>query len=910
MKFQRDSGFQRHSVNQGQRAIPTIGMLCGSLDTAYIADIWKGVVEAAHHHRVNLLCFRDDKMPVSSLKDRRFDAPYETLYEMVDEELIDGLLVIGPDVVQGGDDEVRRLCASYAPLPLMTIATSFPGIPGILTDNARGLQDVTRHLIDVHGYRRIAYMKLPIDTDEVRQRYDAYLGVLQDADIASDPHLVIQGGYETIDGERAVRMLLDDRGLQPGQDFDAIVAANDFSAVGAMQELQKRGMRVPYDVAVIGYDDTDVARLTIPPLTTVKQPIYELGYRAVELMLAGLSGDDIPELTVLPTLAVVRLSCGCVFDSVTHVIQAAPEASDRSGMDPKVLVDALTPHYDEFCVEIVRLLVHHDEQEARNWIDDLLRALISDVAVVDDITVADDRAITDGGVSGTASRFLQTLDDILLRFKRYGGDVGVWHRVPTLMRRYGTPYLDDAALARAENLWQQARVLITDTVERVFTDQLWQEEQQLYESLDASQNLSKAQNVESILQSLAEGLAYLRIPSGFLSLYEVPEDPNGFSRLMLAYHASTGQDLSDRIDVTPKGRRFLSRQLLPDNDFPHDRPVCLLVGALFFDAERLGHVVFEIGPLNGDIYETFCRQLSSALKSEQLLQAHLRAREILALQPIIEKMLDVASRLGQASDELGNISSQMATGAEQTMQQASSVSTKSRDIGRILRDMSKGVEEEAANIQEISATVTKVSNIITQAVATANAANETMDSLETHSQQIGNIIKTITDIAEQIDLLALNATIKAAQAGDYGRGFAVVAGKVKDLAGEASQAAEDIEQRISTIQINSLDAANAITQVVQSIRDVSEQSGSIASATTQQTATTNEISNTITQVVLEGEGISQAMTEVVKATQKSSVRAAHVQKEAVELSSIAKELRQLVQEVQMEINTKQIKRQL
>lgn len=890
MKFQHPRG------SRPIRSIPTIGLLCGSLSSTYLAGIWKGVVEAAHHRRIHLICFRDEQMPLAPSGHRRFAMPHETIYDMVDEDLIDGLLVVGPHLLQGNERDLQQLCASYAPLPVLTIAARFDGIPAITSDNTQGLHAILRHVLQDHEYRRIVYLKPTPENEEVRQRYQTYAAALQEWGGEIDPNLVISGGFNQEAGVAAVRALLDDRQLQPGRDFDAILASNDFAALGAMRELQRRGVGIPADVAVMGYDDVGIASQCTPSLTTVRQPIYELGYRAVELLLAGVAGDDIPESTVLPTSAVLRLSCGCLFSSVTQAAEAAPASADRSGMDPAILADPQTPHYDAFYAQAARVLSHYDQQQVRHWMDLILEHFIADVKAASETDLS--------------PRFLKTLDAILRESEQRGGDPGPWHTILTAMREYAVPYLDDAALALAEDLWQQARVLVAGVVERHFSKQLWQDELQMYESLNAGQNLSKSQEVKSILRSLADGLAYLRIPAGFLCLHETPEAPNGFSRLALAYRAARVGEFSDHVEISPQGRRFLSRQLLPEADFPRDRPACLLMGALVLNGDRLGHAVFEIGPLNGDVYETMCHHLSSALKSEQLLQAHLRASEILGLQPIIEEMLAVATNLGAASEELRDISSQMAAGAEQTLQQASNVSTKSREINRMVQDMSKAVEAEAGNIQEISATVTKVGDIITQAVSIANAANDTMTDLESHSQQIGNIIKTITDIADQTDLLALNATIKAAQAGEYGRGFAVVAENVKELAGQASQAAEDIEHRISTIQANSLESANAIMEVVHSIREVSEQSGAIAASTQQQTATTNEISSTMSQVMEESQGISQAMAEVVKATQQSSNRAGHVQQEAEELSSIAEELRQLVQEVRQEIRASQSHQEL
>lgn len=887
MKFQQNTKKASSPFVQG--AFPTIGIMSGSLNVPYCAEIGRGAIEAARHRRVNVLFFREVQMRLTSIPGRRFDFPVETLYDFVSEELLDGLILVRFELIHGDEKAFQQLCHSYKPLPLLTIGSACEGVPGILSDNDQGMRDVVSHLIDMHQCRRIACIQAQDTTHEVHNRYVAYTETLEEYGIPIEPDYIVSAGNDERAGAKAVQTLIDERHLQPKTDFDAIVACHDRLALGAMEELQRRGVRIPYDVAVTGYGDTEAARLAIPPLTTVHYPTYDLGYTAVEIILAGLGGEDIPETTSLPTTAKIRISCGCQFTTVSQISELAPEGSLQAEISVQLFAETFTPQRDVFLKDIARQLAYREKDQALTWSHALFKTFATDVE------------------AATSAAFLPTLEQILREFHAAGGDVSAWHGAIALMRHHLVPYLDTDILSRAEECWQQAHIVIADMVQRLSAYRIWEEEQQIRNTLDVGQSLNRSHNVETLLRELAAGLLYLQIPRGYLCLYEDQQDPGTFARLLFSYRGPDAQHPEEDLDINLNGRRFLSRQILPDGVLSTEKPYQAFVSSLSFDTERFGHVIFEFNSLIGSLYESVRWQLSGALKGEQLLRSHLRAREILALQPLIEEMLGVATQLGKASDELNDISMQMATGAEQTTQQASDVSAKSREISRIVRDMSKAVEEEAANIQEIARTVTKVSDIITQAVTVASAANTTMESLESHSQQIGNIIKTITDIADQTDLLALNATIKAAQAGDYGRGFAVVAENVKALAWEASQAAEDIERRISTIQHDSQGAARAITQVVQHIREVSNQSGTIAAATSQQTATTHEISQTITQVVDEAGGIAQAMAEVVKATQRSSDRAANIQQEALKLSSIAEQLRQFVQEIQEAINSNQTK---
>jgi DNA-binding LacI/PurR family transcriptional regulator len=192
------------------------------------------------------------------------------------------------------------------------IPTVFGGRPGwnggdggvvyVDSDNRGGAREAVRHLVGL-GRGRVAHITGPLDQTSAADRLDGFRDVMGTA----DPGLVVESDFTPGGGERAMRELL---GRRP--DVDAVFAANDLSASGALRVLREHGRRVPEDVAVVGFDDMlPVAEGTDPPLTTVRQDIEEMGRIMARLLLRGLdpaTGDDPPAAVVLPTTLVRRAS--------------------------------------------------------------------------------------------------------------------------------------------------------------------------------------------------------------------------------------------------------------------------------------------------------------------------------------------------------------------------------------------------------------------------------------------------------------------------------------------------------------------------------------------------------------------------------------------------------------------------
>ena len=239
--------------------------------------------------------------------------PYESqsniVYDLASERSVEGL-VVSAGALGGfvGPEGMRAFYARYGRLPIVTISLAEQGRPAVLIDNYRGMYDLVSHCITVHGRRRLVFMPGPWGSDEVKERHRAYVEALADHGLAADPALVASSGeWSWLSARRSMSEYLDAHGA----DFDALIAASDRMAIGAMEELVRRGLSVPDRVLVTGLNDSLDTRFSDPPLTTVHQPLFEMARRATGLLLARLEGAPTPQRTYLAAVPVYRRSCGC-----------------------------------------------------------------------------------------------------------------------------------------------------------------------------------------------------------------------------------------------------------------------------------------------------------------------------------------------------------------------------------------------------------------------------------------------------------------------------------------------------------------------------------------------------------------------------------------------------------------------
>jgi DNA-binding LacI/PurR family transcriptional regulator len=231
--------------------------------------------------------------------------------------ICDGLIVATASHGDGGSASQALLDLVRAGMPVSLIfnRSPMPGIPALDVDHAGGGYLATKHLLDL-GHRRIAHFNFAdasLSLDDPRSqaaRYRGYLRALSDAGVAPDPSWLILGGRE-IEGGRQMAHAFLARFPDPSTRPTAMVAFNDRTAIGAIRGFYEAGVRVPEDVAMVGFHDIGTARYTTPALTTVGHPRVELGEMAAEALFTLLGGGAVEARDrVIPVWLTVRESCG------------------------------------------------------------------------------------------------------------------------------------------------------------------------------------------------------------------------------------------------------------------------------------------------------------------------------------------------------------------------------------------------------------------------------------------------------------------------------------------------------------------------------------------------------------------------------------------------------------------------
>ncbi|QTE29540.1 methyl-accepting chemotaxis protein [Pengzhenrongella sicca] len=277
-------------------------------------------------------------------------------------------------------------------------------------------------------------------------------------------------------------------------------------------------------------------------------------------------------------------------------------------------------------------------------------------------------------------------------------------------------------------------------------------------------------------------------------------------------------------------------------------------------------------------------EIGEMARSLALAQASLRAT--------LTGVGETAQTVAAAAEQLSAANTQVAAGSEETSAQAGVVAAAAQQVSRDVQTVAAGAEQMGASIREIAQNANDAAKVATKATGVVAATNSTVTQLGTSSQEIGHVVKTIKSIAEQTNLLALNATIEAARAGEAGKGFAVVAGEVKELARETAQATEEITRRVEAIQVDTSGAVVMMGEISEIIAAINDYQLTIASAVEEQTATTNEMSRSVTEAATGSGEIAGNIAGVASGAASSSEVLAQMGGSVDELARMSADLRE------------------
>ncbi len=568
--------------SNGGKGRRRIALLMDAIEDDYQAGIVRGAAQAAQHADAQLVCLAGGVVGEAG-KDVRSQRNF--VFDLLDPGDFDGVVVLGGSLAsqigqQGFDGWVQR----FNGLPAVCVGLELPSCHSLVVDGAEGMRQTLRHLIQVHNHRRIAFVRGPVASFDAEERYQAYREVLAEHDISEDARLVLQGTWLRDSGEAAVSELFDERAMKV-EAVSAIVSANDYMALGVMDALRERGIAVPGDIAVTGFDDVDAGKCAVPPLTTVQQPTEAMGREAVRRVVALMAGKAEPRLSPLATTIVGRRSCGCAMGEVFM----APAAPARPG---RALELAVLERRTLIFAELARSARGSLVGAGPRWEERLLSALLADVRDPE---------------HGT---FLATLDQMMAGLQRAGAELGRVQPVVGTLRRslLDCASGDQTAIERIEDVLDSARELIAEWLVRG-------------ETLTRIELVDFLRGISQVSGSL------LGKPGGYAARLAFEERLKGlgltaFSLGLFGEPGKTTPTCQCLAGYGPSGRaqpetHFASSAFAAAGVFEQER-AAFLVQPLVYEGEPIGLLTLALGERHGSVYEQMRETFGVALRGFRL----------------------------------------------------------------------------------------------------------------------------------------------------------------------------------------------------------------------------------------------------------------------------------------------------
>lgn len=594
-----------------------IGLLFQFSDDYYEHSIWKSIVKQAGLYDVNLIC-----VTTGSIEDEPEDpgdARRPEIVDVIDPGLFDGFIIISSVYLNSMSVEsLTQYLGKYFQKPCVTIGAPIASLPDVSIDNESGMREIMEHLIGEHAYTRIGFMRGSSSNPDFATRYKTYCDVLQYYGITYEPGRVLDSGVQNsyFYGQTdPYEQFLDDN-----PDLEAIVCSSDYMAVNITRKLKERSIAVPGVIAVTGFDDSEAGQNFFPPLTTVRQPLYEMGEKAFASLLRMIAGEQVPVRTLLPTRAVIRHSCGC-FPYSSKTIALHENRDDISHNGNTVLSDRFIA-----VIQAVfdQEMAHKVSPELRGkWARALALSILEDLEHSrNDSFLRELSNIVSAGFSCgiDASRWNGVLSEMFeqLRAEKEGlsgSDAGEWYAESLKSARF---MIDDAEAEHKD----------CSDIQRGIADINY-----LYSFISSSGS------IEELTGKIMEHYPRYGFMSCYMSLY------TDQSREKAVLVAAFDKKLDYRLQRP--STEYLSRDLFPDNVCIFDRRKSYLITSLHTAEGSYGFMMLEINFVQGDIYEIIPFEVSRSIHSIRLIE------KIRSHNEQLQRTVDEKTReLKDANDQL------------------------------------------------------------------------------------------------------------------------------------------------------------------------------------------------------------------------------------------------------------------
>ncbi len=617
----------------------------------------EGLKLAAKENDVNLIIYSGGQINFHE------ESESTAIYDFVDKNKLDGLIIWTGNINWlSSPEETESFVYKYNYIPLISLETKIDGVDSIIWDDFNAMKDALIHLIEVHKYRRIAFIRGVRSHFGVEQRYKAYIHILNEYGIPIDEDIIFDDLlYHNDEGVRKLESL-----WMSG--IDAIVAYNDMNARFVSTLMEKKNL--PF-IPIVGFDDEVDGETDKPNLTTVHPPFYELGCRAIEVILAKIKGIEVPELEVLPCRLIVRKSCGCTSGSFMK------EDIFREKIDIQEIPEIIKNKTEVEMVKYVKSVVDIPEHIDISWVPNLLSVFF------DGIKMGDDRT------------FINLLERLLLESFKQNNSLDVFQDIILLLHYFTDLFLEGSRVSytKAQNVLSRATNLIAEMQISYEINKRLQGEQRYYYLISFKHIISNAVDMNDLVKRIMSGFKMIGISSCYISLYENISVSTEKARLILAYNEQAC------IDINQVNSIFPSVQLVPDGILSYDERFELILKPLYFHKRQIGFALFGDTLKDSSEYEQLSEIISTAINGVMLIED--MANKALELKETNNELEEAYSSLKENQQKL-LVSEKMASLGRLTAGIAHEMNTPLAAVRTSLKELEELVNEYDKSIENLN----------------------------------------------------------------------------------------------------------------------------------------------------------------------------------------------------------------
>jgi len=601
---------------------PIIGFLIDYLVDEYQKKIWAGCVDAAKDNDCSFISING-----GSVRDTLQRTVRNEVYSLIDKRNVDGIIMMAGNIGNNlNDEELYFFASKFKNIKLITIARAIKDFPCVISDNETGTREAMEHLIKGHGFTRIGYVAGPKYSEEANIRLSTYQKVLEECGIPFNQDMVYRASsFDRLEGPRAVEFFLDQKRL----DFQAIFCANDYIALYTVKELRKRKIRVPEDIAVVGFDDINDCVTSVPALSSVHQPMYEIGYKAVKIVLSLLRGESVPSRIKLPTHYVARESCGCSMFDYTSLKMKKNSVIEKNKKNERFLVEN----------EIKRLFpTLTGSLEPPGWI---------------------------GKFYTTVKNYIKTgrgnaFEIFKAKVKEFGNKdeaFDFWYNLLVMVFKLMRNKFNPSGRKKiVDDLYEQMLIFLIKTFEHFYKTFLLENIENTMLVRRTSEWLIHILDEETLKNNIRDHLPHLGIGSFFLFKYETGLEKELLAKVFCYY------DHDNLVIYKEKDKLFRAKELIPGSLRRIKKPFSLFLIPVFFKSIGIGYTIFSSGIVDASFYEFMVNLISLTMENTKLInevkdyasnlekRVEERTEELREAQ---QKMMELANRAGRADIAIG-----------------------------------------------------------------------------------------------------------------------------------------------------------------------------------------------------------------------------------------------------------------